>query len=177
MTATRKSGKTGSKNPANKPTPVSAWKKSSEPPLMMMPSGNYMRVKKIGLKALMATGAMPNSLMSFAQKAVAKGKKETVSDEDMVDILKDPKRVAEITEFMDKVAILCAAEPAIHPTPDEGVERDDDLLYVDEVDEEDKMFLFQVVTGGTTDVEQFRAEHAGNVASLRGREDLELPAK
>jgi hypothetical protein len=55
--------------------------------------------------------------------------------------------------------------------------RDDELVYVDEVAEEDKMFLFQVVTGGTTDVESFREELGSTMDDIRGRQDVELPAE
>lgn len=172
MTASRKTGKTGSRNPANQPTSVAQWKKNALPPLVTLPSGNAMRVKKMGLQALMRTGKMPNSLMSYAEKAVKKGKKEEVTDADMMEILQDKKKLEEIAKFMDEVVILCAAEPEVHPIPEEGVERNDEILYVDEIDEEDKNFIFQVVTGGTTDVENFREEHSRNVAALRGRENM-----
>lgn len=179
MTAPR-TGKTGSRNPANReprqqkaaPTPVSAWKKSAEIPILELPSGNAMRVKKIGLQSLMATGIIPNSLMGFVQKAVAKGKAEQVTEDDMAALLADENRIREITELMDKVTVLCAQEPEVHPLPDEGVERDDEALYIDEVDGEDKMFIFQVVCGGTTDLEQFRAEQQRNVAPLHRRENV-----
>lgn len=179
MTASQRNGKQQSGNPAkrDRPTSVSSWKKQAQSPLLTLPSGNVMRVRKIGLQALMKTGIMPNSLMSYADKAVQKGKKQEVTDQDMVAILQDEKQVKEIATFMDEVTILCAEEPAVHRLPEEGVEKDDDLLYVDEVDEEDKMFLFQVVTGGTTDVETFRAEHAGNVAAVHRRQDVGGKAK
>lgn len=177
MTAPQKSGKTGSRNPGNRPTSVAAWKKSSASPMLTLPSGNTMRVKKIGLQALMKTGIMPNSLMTYAQNAVKKGKKEEVTEVDMLEILQDEKQVKEIAKFMDEVTIICAEEPQVHRLPAEGVEKDDDLLYVDEVDDEDKMFLFQVVTGGTTEVETFREEHASNVAAVRGRQNMGSKAK
>lgn len=178
MTAPRKTGKTGSRNPAKKPTAASAWKKSAVPPLLEMPSGNYMRVKKIGLQALVTKGIVPNSLLGIAEKAIAKGQqKQGPSESDLVDLVQDQEKVAEIGQFMDEVVMLCAAEPIVHPLPPEGVERDDDILYIDEVDDEDKMFIFQVVTGGTTDVESFRAETGATMATLRGRQDVELPAE
>lgn len=177
MTASRRDGKTGSRNPAKQVTSVSTWKKQAQSPLLTLPSGNVMRVKKIGLQALMRTGIMPNSLMGYAEKAVQKGKKQEVSEVDMLEILKDDKKVAEIATFMDEVTILCAEEPEVHHLPDEGVEKDDNLLYVDEVSEEDKMFLFQAVTGGTTEVETFREEHARNVAAVHRRENVGGKAK
>lgn len=177
MTASQRNGKQGSRNPAKQPTAVSTWKKQAQSPVLVLPSGNAMRVRKIGLTALMKTGIMPNSLMSFAEKAVKKGKKEEMTEQDMLAVLQDDKQIAEIAKFMDEVTILCAEEPEVHRVPEAGVERQDDLLYVDEIDEEDKSFLFQAVMGGTTDVETFRAEHAGNVAALRGREDVGGKAK
>lgn len=178
MTAPRKTGKTGSRNPANKGvTPVAAWKKSAQSPLLTLPSGNVMRVKKIGLQALMKTGKMPNSLMAYADAAVKKGKKQEVTEKQMVEILQDEDQVREIANFMDTVTIICAEEPEVHPLPDDGVEKDPDLLYVDEIDEEDKSFLFQAVMGGTTDVETFRAEQSGNVAAVRRRQNMGSQAK
>lgn len=165
-----------SKKPA-KPTSVANWKKTSVPPLVEMPSGNWMRLKKVGLQALIKTGIMPNSLLGIANKAVQKGKKEEVSDEDMLGLLADKSKLDEISQFMDEVIILCAHEPKVHRLPEQGVERDPDLLYVDEVEDEDKMFVFQVITGGTTDIESFRAETGSTMAALRGREDVELPAE
>lgn len=181
MTASQRNGKQGSRNPAKKPTSVSAWKKSMEIPPVELPSGNYMRIKKIGLQALIKTGVMPNSLMSIAQQAISKGSDGKsapgVDDAQLVELVNDPSKVEEITRFMDSVTIHCSQEPKIHEVPADEADRDPELLYVDEVEEEDKMFIFQVVTGGTTDVEAFRKETGSTMAAIRGRQDLELPAE
>lgn len=164
---------------ATKPTSVAEWKKKNQVPLLELPSGMVMRIRKVGMQTLMSTGIMPNSLLPLAQKAVAKGQGEApvMSEDDMIQMIQDPKAVQDIVVFMDKMVCIVAAEPEIHPLPKDGVERDDDLLYVDEVAEEDKMFIFQVVTGGTTDVEQFRQEAGSTMAAIRGREDLGLPTE
>lgn len=158
-------------------TSVAAWKKSSVPALIEMPSGNCMRIKKVGLQALIKTGIMPNSLLGIAEGAVKKGKKEEVTEAEMLSLLQDPKKVDDIGKFMDEVVILCAFEPKVHRLPEAGVEKDDELLYIDEVEDEDKMFIFQVVTGGTTDVEAFRQQTGTAMAAVRGRQDVELPAE
>lgn len=179
MTASSRTGKTGSKNPANRATSVAAWKKSALPDLVEMPSGNYMRIRKIGLQAIIKTGTLPNSLMGIAEKAVGRGnnKPHEVTDEELVALIQDPKKVEEIASFMDKIMVMCAAEPSVSPVPRGGVDRNPEVLYVDEIDEEDKMFVFQVVTGGTTDVEAFRLEHSSTMADIRRRQNLELPAE
>lgn len=179
MTAPRKTGKTGSRNPANKATTVTAWKKTSFAPPIELPSGNFMRIKKIGLATLMKTGLMPNSLMSFATQAVGKGtgKPQELTTDEMAELAANPDKVNDIAEFMDRVAIFVAQEPEVDPVPDVGVERDDARLYVDELSDDDKLFIFQVVTGGTTDLETFRLQHSASMAAIRGREDLELPSE
>lgn len=179
MTAPRKNGKTGSRNPAAKPTSVSAWKKSIQAPPIELPSGHYMRIRKVGLPVLMQTGMMPNSLMAIAQRAVSKGqgKPQEVSDDELAEMAMDPKKVQELADFIDRMVVFVAQEPEVYPIPEEHVARDEDTLYVDEVDYDDKMFIFQVVTGGTTDLEQFRGQHTSAMAALRGSENLELPTE
>jgi hypothetical protein len=181
MTAAR-NGKTGSRNPANKPTSVSAWKKSvSQAPPVQLPSGNYMRLKKVGLQTLVKIGIMPNSLMSIVMKSADKGIGKTEVNEidqtQMEEILLDPKKVAEIGQFMDRMVCFVAQEPEVYPAPEVGVERDPELLYADDIDDEDKSFIFQLAVGGTSDVETFREEFSSSVGSLRGGKDVELPPK
>ena len=179
MTAPRKTGKTGSRNPANKPTSVTQWKKSTQAPPVLLPSGNYMRLRKVGLKLFVKAGMLPNSLMALAQKSIdeGQGKHEGPTQEEMDALLQDPTKIADIANFMERVTIFSAQEPEVMPVPEDGVERNPETLYIDEIDFDDQMFIFQVVTGGTTDIETFRKQHGAVVASLRGREDVELPTE
>lgn len=178
MTANR-NGKTGSRNPANKPTSVSSWKKSSQAAPVQLPSGNYMRIKKMGIRFFIQTGMMPNSLMSLVQKSIDKGKgsQEGPTDAEMLELLQDPQKLKDIADFFERMVVFVAEEPQVFPVPEDGVERDPELLYVDEIDFDDQSFIFQVVTGGTTELETFREEHQSTMASIRRRADLELPSE
>lgn len=179
MTA-RKTGATGSRNPANKPTAVSTWKKSSQAVPIQLPSGNYMRIRKVGLRFFVEAGMMPNSLMSMVQGSLDKGKGKSVqgpSEEDMMELMQDPKKVQDIADFMERMVVYVAQEPEVFPTPEPGVEKNPDVLYIEDIDYDDQMFIFQVVTGGTTDLETFREQHTSTMASLRRRQNLELPPK
>lgn len=181
MTAPRsKTGKTGSRNPANrKPTSAAAWKKTSLAPPVELPSGHFMRLKKVGMQVLMQVGIMPNSLMQVAGKAVGKGtgKPQELSEEDLAAIASDPKKIEEIALFMDRMVIFVAQEPEVQPAPEDDEARQEDVLYIDEIDDEDKEFILQVVTGGTTDLESFREQHRASMDAIRGRQDLELPSE
>lgn len=103
----------------------------------------------------------------------------------MEEIQKDPQKVEQMFDLVDIVTCQVVVEPKVVPAKwsqadvaaglceaeDLGKvipfsQRDDDLLYVDEVDQADKMFIFNYVVGGSADVERFRAESAERVAAL-----------
>lgn len=52
-------------------------------------------------------------------------------------------------------------------------ERRDDVVYTDEMDNEDKNFVFQAAVGGSTDLARFRAKSASIVDSLSAGQDVE----
>lgn len=191
MTAPRKNSKNGSRNPANrptikpaesraavKPTSVGEWKKAAAGHVIELPSGKGMRIKKMTVQSMMATGIMPNALIKVVKKALDKGAGRPGMDEQMaMEMIADPGKVQEMVAFINKLTCKVAMEPRVFPIPDNEDDRDPDELYVDEIDEEDKMFIFQVVTSGDDDTESFREEHASTMAAIRGQQDLELPAE
>lgn len=86
----------------------------------------------------------------------------------------DPKRLLEAMELMDKVMCHVVVDPKVLMPPSEEDERDEDKLYADEVDEEDKMFIFQFVVGGTRDIATFRAESAKLLGRFPTSQDISL---
>lgn len=143
---------------AKKATSVSEWKKDSYNPFQELPSGKTIKIKKaVGFQTLMKSGLIPNSLMSIVQKSLDKGEEPDVST-----ISSDMGKINEMLELMDNITCFMVEEPEIHPVPKNKEDRDGDLLYVDEVEDQDKMFIFQYATGGTKDLETFRRE-AGSV--------------
>lgn len=146
------------------PTPATAWKKSKGGggPLSV-PSGNVALVSPIGLQTLVASGKIPNSLMKFVNEALSTGKAPSVDKLD----LNDQKTLQDMMNFMDEIVVSCVEEPRVYATPPEGSPREEDRLYVDEVDFEDKSFIFQFALGGTRDLEAFRAESAAYVADVQ----------
>jgi len=137
-----------------------------------LPSGFVVKVRNPGgLRVFMESGTIPNSLMSIVQESLDKGKKLTEQDL-MNDGELDPQMIKDMMELNDQVAMKVLVEPKVHPIPEKEEDRNEDLLYVDELPEEDKLFLFQWVTGGTRNLERFRNEHqAGVDASATGAGD------
>ena len=75
-------------------------------------------------------------------------------------------------------------EPPVSPIPPEvevnGVLspglRDPDVLYVDEVDIEDRMFILNFALGGTRNLERFREELADSVRPVQAGEGVVVQA-
>lgn len=142
------------------PTPASGWKKAGG--LLTLPSGNTMRLKNPGITGLAHMGLVPNSLMNIIMGSIQKGV------EPSADTMLENVELNEMFEMMSKAIIVMAVEPEVHPLPEEGEPRDENLVYIDDITEEDKMFIWQWATGGTEDVEQFRRESTGMLGTVPG---------
>jgi len=81
-------------------------------------------------------------------------------------IASDPENIAAAADMLNIICVEAVIEPKVHAVPAEGEERNDELLYVDEVDLNDKAFISQFVMGGTRDLAQFRGEYEATVESL-----------
>lgn len=139
------------------PTSAKAWKKAAtEGILIRVPSGNTCRMKTPGMEVFIKEGIIPNALLPVVQSMMAKGGEAT--DEEVSELMGDPEVLNKIFQLADAVTVYCCLDPEVHEVPADPAERDDDLLYVDEVDFTDKMFIFSVATGGTQNLERFREQ-------------------
>lgn len=152
------------------------------PKAIELPSGNRMVLRKMGLQAFVASGAIPNELLSPIQSEIdkAKSKNKAPNPVDVATTL-DVNQMDTMMKTMESIVVTCAVEPAVHPIRDEDGEliplsdRDSELLYVDELEEEDRVFIFQYVTGGTKDLASFRAQLSGFMALVPGQQDVAVP--
>jgi hypothetical protein len=158
------------KSVSSEPTAAKSWKqKAVGGTLVTVPSGNTALVRTPGMQAFLQNGIVPNGLMPFIQEAMEAG--EAPDDGSVQDWMKDPTKIQEIMDMADAVTVYCCIEPKVEEAPTELVDgehkvipigderRDDDILYVDEVDLNDKMFIFNFVVGGSTAaLEKFRTE-------------------
>lgn len=153
-----------------KVTDAATWKKSASPTVELeVPSGNVCLVRKPdGMRVFMKQGMIPNSLMPMIQKAINEGSSggEIQSADVMRDVLADPQKIADMMLLIDEVVLDTVVEPKVHPAPEEGDDRWDTYLYIDEVDMDDRMFIFNYAVGGTRDLERFRREQASTLGAL-----------
>lgn len=165
-----------------KATSAKEWKKATGTTPVDLPSGNVALVKRPGLDKLLAMNLIPDSLTPLALDAVnkGKGKKPSLNPEDMI---RDPKAVQEVFQTFDRICAAVVVEPEVrwHMVEVEDgelqeipeSERDEDVLYTDEVDAQDKMFIFQFVVGGTRDLEKFRRKFGQSMDDILSSENVE----
>lgn len=161
-------------------TPVSQWKKKTEPVPLDLPSGNTCLVQPVGMEAFIKQGFIPNSLLPIVQKSLAAGEAgrpdEINAGEMMAEALQDPEKLRDIFDVADAVTVYCVVEPKVHPVPEDDSSREEDKLYVDEIDFDDKMFIFQYAVGGSRDLEAFRAATAADVGPVADGNVVQLPS-
>jgi hypothetical protein len=146
--------------------------------IMELPSGRVMKLKNPGgLQAFIANGTIPNSLS---------GKTGPKATRAAAELSKDVDSLADMLKMLDLVMIQAAKEPRVHEVPtqemlerhnilhpentfetvDDWRDSREDDLFVDEIEETDKQFVFQWVSGGVRDLETFRAQLSSNVAAV-----------
>lgn len=164
------------KKTGNKVTSVAEWKKgkTSDAQPLELPSGKTCLARPVGIEVFFKAGSIPNSLMGIVSNALAKGTKgESVELEGLTESLaENPEMLADMITMADRVTIGCVIEPQVYPIPAEGEDRDDEKLYVDEIDMEDKFFIMGFGLGGTRDLEPFREATAIGMGSVPAVEDV-----
>lgn len=182
------------KSTTAQPTSAAAWKgkRATGNIPLELPSGNVCLVRTLGISELISEGLLADSLMPIVQEQIDRGtgrpptgdhkKKSKKKDGDPgvgAEIMRDPHRMAEMFDGIDKALPKIVAEPTLlyhrHEVEEGGLktwetipaeERDEDALYTDVVDFEDKLFIFNFAVGGTADLETFRQESGEPLASL-----------
>lgn len=172
-------------------TSTADWKKDSQGVDLEVPSGKTCKVRRKPMDSFLRRGLIPNSLLPLVRKAI---KGENMDDTKMEDLTED--QIIQTLELYDIIVVDCVVAPKVFPVPhytakdaaegrcaEEQVgqeipldDRNQDFLYVDEVDQDDKTFIYQFVVGGTRDLESFRAEQSAAMERLRGGADVEVPA-
>jgi len=162
-------------------TPKKGWNKTKNEDLTL-PSGEVCKVKRPGLEAFISRGLIPDPLMPFIMDQLNKAKgtppgKSEVGEKDLSKLMKDPAKLAAMIDLVDAVLVDVVIEPTVLPVPENNEDRRDDVFYPDEVDLEDKMFIFAYAVGGTRDLERFRAESAGALAGVEDVAGVPVPTE
>lgn len=156
---------------SNISTPTN-WRKGRGTELTL-PSENVALLRRPDLREFLAGGKIPDSLAPIVKSAMSGKTTEQIRKEEEQRAQEDPDAMAGYLEFVDYVVLRATLQPPLRgvPTDDEGQEipldeRDQEYLYVDEVDFEDKVAIFEWAVGGHVDLEPFREEEVESVADV-----------
>lgn len=151
---------------------------------LKVPTGKTCLVKMLdSMQEFLTRGDIPNAMLPLMQEAATGNAPDQKEISAMV--LEDPEKLVEMFDLVDMIVIECVLQPAVSPLPadDDGniipphKREDDDTLYVDYIDLEDKMFIFNYALSGVSDVDQFREESGQGVVPIRAVEGLDESAK
>ena len=176
--------------PTTGPTSAAHWKRgAAQEEDVRVPSGNVARVRRVGPEAFLSSGKIPNVLMPAVDEAIKS--KRGLRPEKATELVKD--HMPEVIAMVDAVLASCTVEPpvkvrlctkAVDETQGCSMPRIDEVhgtkegqheyrgeddaatLYADEVSLDDKFFIFNVVTGGTRDLQRFREQLTESMAAV-----------
>lgn len=177
-------------------TTARQWR-SKKPEPIELPSGNMASVRTASMEFFLASGFIPNSLKTMVQKQIQEvvheenPREAQKMNEEIAKVLEDEDSLKDLIEMYDKIAIHCFIDPKLSDAPfekdedgnfihdEDGYripvdidERNQELLYVDEIEFEDKVFVFQLAVGGTKDIESFRQQQNQNLESVRASAEV-----
>lgn len=166
---------------------------------LTVPSGQLCLVRRPGVTGLIKAGILDSldSLTGIVQTEhidrVENEKKglPAVTPEQIKELQSNKQKLLEALELMDKVLAYVVIQPALFlpylrdeedkayvepltPLPDD--KRVPGRAYVDMVDIMDKVFVFQFVVGGVSDLERFREEFGESLAGLEALTDVSATA-
>lgn len=172
--------KRAGKKHGNRYAPIAWGGKKAASIELRVPSGQLCLVRTVGVPGLIEAGILSHvdSLTSIVSDEFIKKNEAGNPVLDIPGITDSEGAVKSIMEVMSKVVCLAVVEPKVyevpmkHEDPDDPEsplvedERVEGRVYIDTVDEEDQVFIFQAVIGGTQDLEQFRDLVSELVGSL-----------
>lgn len=180
MSTSEKPGRTTPKKPKKESagvTDVSSWKKKSGAGELELPSGNVCLAIRPGVMTFVRQGIVPNSLMGIMNKAAEGQLPDKDLQKGLGEIVENPQKMQDMLQMVDAITLHCVVEPKVYPVPGPTERRDPALLYVDEVEDDDKMFIFTWAVGGDRSLERFREQQGAMLESLPAGKDVERPAK
>lgn len=178
-------------------------KKSKETIDLTVPSGETCSIRKPDPVALVKAGLIDSldSLTGLVKSEhidrvqEGRGPSAVLTEADLLEAVKDKDKLRAGFDLIDKVCEFVVVDPKlIRPvkrdadgTPVLGEdgkeidlrdsERDPSLVYTDDVDFQDRVFIMTVAVGGSRDLEAFRQESNKFVGSLAGSQVVQVPSK
>lgn len=180
----------------NKYAPT-AWGQGEPLVDLTCPSGQVCQVRLPGIPGLIKAGLLSSldSLSGLVQtEHIDPVEAETlppsqrsaskVTPAQVAMLAQNSDKLVDVLGLVDKVICYVVLQPTLNPVPEPTRDEEDNeipaeerkpgLVYVDSVELTDKMFIFQFVVGGVSDLQTFRAEFGEALGSLEAGESLQM---
>ena len=161
-------------------SPQDFKKKARNRTELELPSGAAIIAKGLtNIRAFLKSGVIPNNLLAIIQESIDKGVEPDIdkmlqpNDDGEV----SAESLDEMLQMIDNITVATWVLPPTALPPENDEDRSEDVLYTDEIMDEDKLFVMQWAIGGTDDLERFRSESNLGMDRLRASQDLEGSAK
>ena len=150
-------------------TSGSEWRKeNSEGILLQLPSGKVARIRSIDVSLMLKLGRIPDQLTQQIVDAVFGDERGKPMDFD----IKTPERMKMFLSLMDGIVETCFILPRIVK-----VVTTEDEITVDDVEIQDKMFLFQLLNRPASALATFPEKQVDDVASVDSQPGHEAEAE
>jgi len=146
-----------------KVTTATEWRKAREKGVMeTLPSGKVARLRTLSLLRLLEKGTIPDSLSGIIQQMMGGEKK----------IADDLETFQALAELLGTVCRLAFVYPKIVDAPTE-----DDEISLDDVDYDDKFWVFNWTQKEIKLMQPFREKRAGDVETVPGGDGVQSEAE
>lgn len=137
--------------PPEKPSSAAEFR-LNRTPLVRLPSGNVMRLKRVGIFDLIEQGQIPQSLSTQAAAVAGPGLKTMTEDQ-----------IRQYIGVVNLVVCACADDPPVKMRPEEGVAEEAGALYVDELTFFDREAIFKWGCGLANRLQVFQSQPLATV--------------
>jgi hypothetical protein len=128
-----------------KPTAAVSWRRAREEgELITLPSGNVARLRPVALDVLITSGGIPDLLTPIAAKTLW-------SETDPADIAQASELAEGFAKLVNAIMPAAFIEPRVVENPTA-----DDEIGLDDIQFDDKVAVFNLVTAGAYTLRKFR---------------------
>jgi len=134
------------------------------------PSGQMCLVRRPGVRGLMKAGVLHSvdALSVAIDNGIRKGTGQRPQDEAITlkAITENPSMLEDALHMSHRILCYVVVAPVLEMPRDDPTNRKPGVLYADDVDEMDMMFIINFVMGGSKELETFRERFEENLRSL-----------
>lgn len=141
------------------------------------PSGQLALVKRPGVQGLIEAGVLHemDSLTGLVESKHIRRVKGGAPEVDVKSLLKEPKQLESVMSVVDRILVYVVVKPELALAWEEKdgtrteipmADRKPDKVYTDQIELDDKMFIFNYAVGGTRNLERFREQSEAALAGV-----------